>query len=109
MGRHLGRHAELTIAIEYALQDILRRISAGSAVAVVSTERGTKDRLYRGKFMPVDWDGYLECFALPYELDEEPMWEGGRILADRALSGLLKDDWPRTLEELERRLPDRVP
>lgn len=28
---------------------------------------------------------------------------GGRLLADRALSKLLKDDWPRTLEELERR------
>jgi formamidopyrimidine-DNA glycosylase len=32
---------------------------------------------------------------------------GGRILADRALSRLLKDDWPRTLEELEERLPGR--
>ncbi len=30
---------------------------------------------------------------------------GGKILADRALSRLLKDDWPRTLEELEERLP----
>ncbi len=30
---------------------------------------------------------------------------GGRILADRALSRLLKDDWPRTLEELEEKLP----
>ena len=28
---------------------------------------------------------------------------GGRLLADRALSRLLKDDWPRTLEELEAR------
>ena len=28
---------------------------------------------------------------------------GGRLLADRALSRLLKRDWPRTLEELERR------
>jgi len=27
---------------------------------------------------------------------------GGRLLADRGLSRLLKDDWPRTLEELER-------
>lgn len=27
----------------------------------------------------------------------------GRLLADRSLSRLLKDDWPRTLEELERR------
>jgi formamidopyrimidine-DNA glycosylase len=26
---------------------------------------------------------------------------GGRLLADRALSRLLKDDWPKTLEELE--------
>jgi formamidopyrimidine-DNA glycosylase len=26
---------------------------------------------------------------------------GGRLLADRALSRLLKSDWPRTLEELE--------
>jgi len=26
---------------------------------------------------------------------------GGKLLADRALSRLLKTDWPRTLEELE--------
>lgn len=30
---------------------------------------------------------------------------GGRVLADRALSRLLRKDWPRTLEELERRRP----
>jgi formamidopyrimidine-DNA glycosylase len=29
---------------------------------------------------------------------------GGRLLADRALSRLLRDDWPRTLEELEERM-----
>ena len=28
---------------------------------------------------------------------------GGRLLSDRAMSRLLKDDWPRTLEELEAR------
>jgi formamidopyrimidine-DNA glycosylase len=28
---------------------------------------------------------------------------GGRLLADRAFSRLLRDDWPRTLEELEER------
>ncbi len=28
---------------------------------------------------------------------------GGRLLADRSLSRLMHDDWPRTLEELERR------
>jgi formamidopyrimidine-DNA glycosylase len=30
---------------------------------------------------------------------------GGRLLADRALSRLLKQDWPRTMEELEARRP----
>ncbi len=33
---------------------------------------------------------------------------GGRLLADRALSRLLHADWPRTLEELEERLPGRA-
>jgi formamidopyrimidine-DNA glycosylase len=28
---------------------------------------------------------------------------GGRLLSDRALSRLMKDDWPRTLDELEMR------
>jgi formamidopyrimidine-DNA glycosylase len=28
---------------------------------------------------------------------------GGKLLADRSLSRLLKDDWPKTLEELEER------
>jgi formamidopyrimidine-DNA glycosylase len=29
---------------------------------------------------------------------------GGKLLADRSLSRLLKDDWPRTIDELERRM-----
>ena len=33
---------------------------------------------------------------------------GGRLLADRALSRLLRQDWPRTLEELEERVPGGV-
>jgi formamidopyrimidine-DNA glycosylase len=28
---------------------------------------------------------------------------GGKLLADRALSRLLREDWPRTLDELEER------
>jgi formamidopyrimidine-DNA glycosylase len=32
---------------------------------------------------------------------------GGRLLADRALSRLLREDWPRTVEELEERLTSR--
>jgi len=34
---------------------------------------------------------------------------GGKLLADRALSRLLKEDWPRTLEELERRRAASTP
>src|SRR4029079_1280638 len=32
-----------------------------------------------------------------------PCQTGGRLLADRALSRLLRADWPKTLEDLERR------
>jgi formamidopyrimidine-DNA glycosylase len=32
---------------------------------------------------------------------------GGRLLSDRALSRLLKGDWPQTLDELEARKADR--
>jgi formamidopyrimidine-DNA glycosylase len=32
---------------------------------------------------------------------------GGRLLADRALSRLLRGDWPRSLDELEERRPGR--
>jgi formamidopyrimidine-DNA glycosylase len=34
---------------------------------------------------------------------------GGRLLADRALSQLLRGDWPRTLEELEERKKGPAP
>ena len=34
---------------------------------------------------------------------------GGKLLADRSLSRLLKKDWPRTLDELERRAPRNEP
>ena len=33
---------------------------------------------------------------------------GGRLLADRAMSKLLREDWPRTLEELEEQTAARL-
>jgi formamidopyrimidine-DNA glycosylase len=33
---------------------------------------------------------------------------GGKLLADRALSQLLRGDWPKTLEELEERMRDQA-
>lgn len=37
-----------------------------------------------------------------------PCQTGGRLLADRALSRLLKRDWPRSLDELEQRRADNT-
>lgn len=77
---------DLFLSIEFALQDILRQVSSGSAVAVVSTERGADNKLYRGKFMPVDWTGFLECYELPYTNGETPIWEAGQVMAARPTS-----------------------
>ncbi len=33
----------------------------------------------------------------------------GRLLSDRSLARLLKSDWPKTIEELEERMPARAP
>ena len=77
---------DLFLSIEFAIQDILRRISSGSAVAVVSTETGTDNKLYRGKFMPLDWHGYLECYDLPYEDGDAPVWDAGYLLTNRVPS-----------------------
>ncbi len=34
---------------------------------------------------------------------------GGRLLSDRSLARLLKSDWPKTIEELEEKMPTRAP
>ena len=36
-----------------------------------------------------------------------PCQTGGRLLADRAISRLLREDWPRSLEELEKHFEAR--
>ena len=33
----------------------------------------------------------------------------GRILSDRSLSRLLKSDWPKSIDELEEKMPSRAP
>lgn len=78
--------AELSASLDKVLRDIVNRISAGSAVAVVSTEGETDDLLYRGKFQPSDWAGFLEAFELPYEAGEAPVWEAGELLSNRTPS-----------------------
>ena len=75
---------ELQLALRNVLRDIVRRISAGSAVAVVSTEDQTDDRLFRAKYLPGKWQGFLEAFELPYEPGETPVWEAGALLSMRS-------------------------
>ncbi len=76
--------AELWTSLELVMLDIISRISSGAAVAVVSTERGDEDYLYRGKFMPGEWTGFLEAFELPYETGDIPVWEAGYLLSQRS-------------------------
>ncbi len=76
--------AELWTSLELVMLDIISRMSTGAAVAVVSTERGDEDYLYRGKFMPGEWTGFLEAFELPYETGDIPVWEAGYLLSQRS-------------------------
>jgi type IV pilus assembly protein PilY1 len=78
--------AQLSASLQNVLRDILNRISAGAAVAVVSTEGTGDDYLYRGKFLPTSWTGYLEAFLLPYGTGDQPVWEAGQLLAQRSPS-----------------------
>lgn len=66
--------------------DIVQRISAGAAVAVVSTETGDDNHLYRGKFLPGQWQGFLEAFELPYSNGQPSIWEAGEELRLRSAS-----------------------
>ncbi|MCH7548892.1 MAG: hypothetical protein IH969_05030 [Candidatus Krumholzibacteriota bacterium] len=73
----------LTAALNGVLKDIVDRISAGSSVAVVSSEDQSTDYLFRAKFLPAGWRGFVEAFSLPYSLGDNPVWEAGSILAGR--------------------------
>jgi len=75
---------ELKAALTNVLRDIIKRISSGSAVAIVSVEGESQDHLLRAKYLPVKWHGYLEAFALPYEDGDHSIWEAGALLADRS-------------------------
>lgn len=66
------------------LGDIVNRISSGAAVAVVSTESSSDVHLFRGKFLPGRWQGFLEAFRLPYSDGQSPEWEAGVNLKVRS-------------------------
>ncbi len=78
--------AQLSASLQNVLRDILNRVSSGAAVAVVSTEGQADDFLFRGKFFPGLWHGFLEAFVLPYTTGELPAWEAGDLLSQRSPS-----------------------
>jgi hypothetical protein len=59
-------YTELRDALGAAFNEIINRISSGTAVAVQSTSTQGARRLLRAKFLPKLWTGYLEAFSLPY-------------------------------------------
>ena len=75
--------SQLTTALSQALGDIDKKVSAGSAVSVVSAEDQTDSRLYRARFESVSWKGFVEGFDLPYTAGDPPLWEAGALLESR--------------------------
>ncbi|NIM20005.1 MAG: VWA domain-containing protein [Candidatus Latescibacteria bacterium] len=74
---------QLQETLQNVINDITNRLSSGSAVAVISQETKDTDRLFRAKFAPLTWRGYLEAFALPFSENSSPIWEAGALLQKR--------------------------
>lgn len=77
----------LYTSLQSAINDILYRISSGTAVSVLSTSQSTSDKLFRAKFHPLGWKGFLECFSLPYTSGDVPLWEAGELLRTQTANG----------------------
>ena len=71
---------QLKDAFQNIVNDIMQRISSGTAVAVQSTSTQGKRRLFRAKFVPEAWTGNLEAFDLPYTQGDVPLWDAGIVL-----------------------------
>jgi type IV pilus assembly protein PilY1 len=77
---------QLRQALQDAIQDILDRISSGTAVATISTSAEADDLLIRATFLSGKWKGFLEAFRLPFAEGDTPLWEAGAILSTTAPS-----------------------
>ncbi|MGD9050261.1 MAG: PilC/PilY family type IV pilus protein [Desulfobacterales bacterium] len=84
--------SELTNAMQSAIQDIMAKISSGTAVTTITTSSSTDDYLFRAKFLPgASWRGYLERFTLPYDDTDTADWEAGGLLNNRVVSNTHAD------------------
>jgi type IV pilus assembly protein PilY1 len=76
-------YSALSSVLQAAIQDILAKISSGTAVATTASSSHTTDYLYRAKFFPgSSWKGYLERYPLPFAGGAAPL-EAGKVLKDR--------------------------
>lgn len=106
-------HARLFDAIHEVLAEWTERLRA--EVGDGFPEKVTAFRpemAVHGKFRepcPVCGTPVQRIVRAENEVDYCPTCQtGGKVLADRALSRLLGKDWPRTIEELEKRRPGRA-
>jgi len=76
-------YEELKEALTAAINEIIKKISSGTAVSVLATSKQTDNRLFRAKFLPNEWGGYLEAFKLPYNEGDEPLWDAGKKLKEK--------------------------
>jgi type IV pilus assembly protein PilY1 len=73
-------YRELKEALSAAINEIIQKISSGTAVSVLSTSKQTNNKLFRAKFLPGEWRGHLEAFSLPYKQGDQPLWDAGAKL-----------------------------
>jgi formamidopyrimidine-DNA glycosylase len=103
----MGRLFDATRATLTAWTDRLRKESEGTFPAKVTAFR--PGMAVHGRFGEPCPDCGTRVQRIAYADNEAnycPRCQtAGKLLADRSLSRLLKDDWPRTIEELESRLP----
>lgn len=98
--------ARLYVAVQSILTDWTRRLveDAGDAFPkkVTAFRPGMSVHGRFGEPCPVCGTEIQRIRYVQNELNYCPRCQtGGRVLADRSLSRLLKKDWPRTIEELE--------
>jgi len=79
-----GSAEELAEALEDAVTDIINRTSSGTAAAVLSTSLKTGNMVFSAKFSPLNWQGFLEAYSLPYTEMSDPVWQAGVLLEARA-------------------------
>jgi formamidopyrimidine-DNA glycosylase len=107
-------HARLHAAVQSTLTDWTRRLRAEAAgrfpEKVTAFREGMAVHGRYRKPCPVCGDPVQRIVFAENETNYCATCQtGGRLLADRALSRLLKKDWPRTLEELEERKAAKRP